>query len=429
VTRIAALTLLVGCAEGVFVEVHTDRIPERVDRVELLLTDRRCFLDGQECPYIQGPDFPSAMGEPGDIYVRGLGRSTNQLADGVAVFELPTGDGLLPLGFALARDVQGQIIGAAVMEQQLDLAGGPVIYRVALDPIEPLIARQDPGRAGVAEWKTGLDECIGILPVTPDRGGKPLFIVAKDNPDCDAATPETGTECDPFWYDGFAADFDAAHCVMPSEVIAGGPCLLGHVPTCVENIASPNTPSCIETARDPSAEATCLPFALCSSCEQQDEPCQEQLLAQLTTPRVDCQVPGQIDLESGIAGHCSSNEFELLPDSFTETTRCMDANFITTPAVTFHSEIGRVYVDGVTKFEITSVEADSCVIRMKWEGSLSAANLARTILEVTVETGTATRKLWVPIKFSPTQLCPADVPTCEYVDEVNAPDPILRCTE
>ncbi len=414
--------LIAACSGyGIYVEVQINGL--EVASVELVLADGLCKLaDGSSCDRLQGKAFKAAVDAPGHIFKREAARETTTIEDGSAWFEIPAGDRTLDMVFALGRDANRNIVGVAVMPDTLDLREEPVIYRVVLDPAQPLLPRQPVDTAVTAEWSTDADQCIGVRPVNPGDLG-PIFIVPADNPDCDGATGEG--ECDPLWYDGFSFDEStAAHCSQPSQVIPGA-CVLGHVPACVEN-QSAEISGCVESNQ-------CLPTAVCE-CGVFDEACQEtKLRAHDVDARLDCSVPGETDASVDVIFHCSSdNTFRIPPSAeLSIGGRCVAAELIATPDATFHSERGAAFSAPTAKFEVTDHDDQTCAITMKWEGQLLPTQIEHTVLVVTIErSDLSTRELWIPINFLPTLQCPTSPGSpgtgCTYVD-VEAPDALTSC--
>jgi hypothetical protein len=225
-------------------------------------------------------------------------------ADGLAVFELAAGFGVLPMVFAIARDGQGVPIGVEAMDGTIDSDAGSIVYHVKLQPADGLFVARDRSRAaGVKEWGAAR-ECIGVEPlVTSDRDRGKVFIVPEDNPDCDSRADPM--ECDPLWFDGYNPDSDSgAHCVVPSPHLAqdglSAPCVLGHVPTCSEVEPDPSQ-VCLEQLQP----TLCVPSALCSAetgpCGPRDEACLENALTGGTSlaPVILCKPPG---VSAGVDG-------------------------------------------------------------------------------------------------------------------------------
>ncbi len=426
--RSLALLVLAGCsAEGVFVEVDTRGV-EGVTSVELVLAKTHCRHpeDGGECPSIQGDGFDRPLGQPEDLYTRTASALTDQLDGGIATFELPAGDERIPMGFAIARGANG-IVGVAVLADTIDLAAGPVIYRAALDPSTDMRAGRNPGFAAAVEW--GVDEvCLGVDPLhstlNPPR---PVFILPKNNPDCDSR--KDASECAPLWFDGFSFDEDtAAHCVLPELGVPGGPCLLGHVPNCVDNPASTNAPSCIQSP-------ICLPGNLCEECVNlaNVETCaQVQLDNRDNVPRVECNLNSQLDGQ-GQRVSCSNdpelNEFILVPDTqFLGGASCTgSAQLVTMPGATLDADRGDTFDAGTAKFKIIDV-LPNCTIKMQWAGALLVGELAHTVLTIPVDTSTGFHEVWLPINFLLGGLCDGTTaPSCRYVDNPDRPDTIIQC--
>ena len=422
---------LVGCAaDGVFVEIDTRTIASEVASVELVVSHSVC-QDPQragDCESIQGEAFKAPVGKPGDLFTRDGSAMLETLEDGIAVFELPAGDKTLDMAFAIARDANTSIVGAAVLANTIDLGAGPVIYRVALDPTEDMRDRSpQPNLAGAVQWGPG-NECLGVEPIHSTlEVQRPLFILPADNPDCDSRSDPQ--ECAPLWFDGFSFDeASAAHCVMPKLGATNGPCLLGHVPNCVDNPAS-NVPSCIQSP-------ICLPGNICEECVNQAvvETCaQLKLDDRDNVPRVEC-IPnsapdGQGNLVACIDGGSELNELVLLPaPEFLAGVSCThSAQLVRTPGPTLDADRGDTFDTGTAKFKIIDVLPD-CTIKMQWEGALPVGELAHTVLTIPVDAPSGFHEIWIPINFLPGGSCNGNpAPPCRYIDDVDQPDTITQC--
>lgn len=424
--RALSLVVLVGCAgDGVIVEVDTAGLG--VTSVELVLSDRICEdpLRGGDCASIQGPNFKLALGQQGDIFSRDASAKI-VVEDGLARFELPSEDNVLRMGFALGRDAQGVIVGSAVMDNTLDLSAGPVIYRVALDPTEPLRERLfDPSRAAAAQWGEG-DRCVGVQPLRTTVGQRPFFILPDDDPDCDGRHTTDDGECDPLWFDGMLFDENSAmHCAQPSMTLQGAPCVVGHIPQCVEGDVSEI--GCVEPP------LRCVPDPLCKACATDDTPCQNQLLASpAIETRIDCSIPASITLDEDLGTSCIANGFFIdatsLPTLDGNAT-CISAEFVKTPNMAIDAEVDSKADFGNARVEIGLV-TPACEIKFKWEGTIAAATVTalHSVLVVHVDVSGQRREIWLPINFRASTACaePTSVSTCTFQGAPGA-DAITAC--
>lgn len=421
---LCAITLL-GCANnGVVVEVDTNGLV--VSSVELVISNRLCQHPDQDgdCASIQGQGFGVALGAPGDLYARDASAITGELVDGKAVFELPESGNTIEMAFALGRDDNGTIVGSAVMADTLDPSSGPRRYRVTLDPTEELRGpTKSPGMAAAAQWGGG-NQCVGVEPIQSTlEVQRPIFILPKDDPDCDGR--RDGEECDPLWFDGISFDEAAAvHCVQPKNDDPAEPCLLGHVPTCIENPANSSVPSCIQSA-------VCLPSTVCASCAPLDEACQQdKLAAEPGDIHISCPLPGEEDVVVGQASECGgNNEFVLQPlDNIPLGVTCQFAELVEMKNLALHSPRSTTFTEGDASFEILQVDP-SCAIRMKWQGTFPIAEVAHTVLVITVDAGGKDREIWIPINFQPGAVaCTATGVACTYSDDGDI-DTIALCAQ
>jgi hypothetical protein len=422
------LLALVGCSAGGGVVVEIDINGQDVTTVELVLAKHVCQdpLRDEKCASIQGESFPGPFGQKDDIFTRSVTATTGTIDGGIASFELPDGDGELPMAFAIGRNANDKITGVAVMAGTIDLAAGPIRYRVELSPSEDLLQRTNRmGIAGVTEWGRG-STCIGIEPVRstlPEQ--RPLFILDADDPDCDGRT-DPAVECDPLWFDGMSFDEGSAtHCAVRSATIAGGPCVIGHLPQCIEG-SDPDAGACIEGNPE-----RCVPDVLCAACDPSNETClNDKLITLGADPRLDCIFPAQVN--GGTAANCKElDTFVVLPPGNMPPAMgtCTDANFAQDPAALIDSPLEHKFVVGSAKFEIVDV-TPACTVTIKFTGPINAAERPSTVLVFAFEKLFERRELWFPINFAATTTCPPAGSTiaCGYQDDGN-PDQILTCTK
>lgn len=427
--KAVALLALVGCSAGDGVVVEIDINGQDVSTVEIVLAKHRCQdpLRGESCASIQGESFPRPFGQKDDIFSRSAAATTGTLEDGIASFELPDGDGVLPMAFAIGRNADNKITGVAVMAGTIDLAAGPIKYRVELSPSEDLLQRTNRmGIAGATEWGRGVT-CLGIEPVRstlPEQ--RPLFILADGDSDCDGRSDEAADECDPLWFDGMSFDENGAvHCAMRSTVIAGAPCVIGHQPQCIE-VPNPDNGMCIEGSPD-----RCVPDVLCLACDPSNETClNDKLITLGADPRLDCIFPAQLNGSSSV--NCKElDTFVVLPPGNMPPAMgtCVDANFAQDPAALIDSPLERKFASGGAKFEIVDV-TPACTVTIRFTGPINAAERPSTVLVFAFEKLFERRELWFPINFSGTSTCPAAGSTiaCGYQDD-GSPDAILTCTK
>lgn len=420
------LCLLVACSgEGVIVEVETAGLG--VASVELVLADRGCKdpLSGEACAAIQGQGFTSFLGEPTDLYTRAASATIRELDDGVARFELPAESRTVPMAFAIGRDAQGEIVGAAVMARTLDLAAGPVVYRVALDRTTDLRSDPQPGAAAAAQWGRATTQCLGIHPSrSAMKIQRPIFILPEDDPDCDGRIAADDGECNPLWFDGVSLDeATASHCVQPSTIIAGGPCVIGHVPQCVE--ADVAEPLCVESP------IRCVPDLVCNSCATDDTACQNDKLGSAAAEaRLDCLFPANENTALGFSEACDGNNdsFLIVPTQLpAANARCLDAQLATLSTAALDSPLDKNFTSNGATFTVADVLED-CTIKLKWDGTFPLQGRAVTTLVLTVEVNGQERQLWLPITFAATATCPTNTGTCGYLDD-GEPDRIAACAE
>lgn len=409
-----------ACASGgIVLEVDTAGLD--VASVELVLADRVCKLpDGGKCDSLRGKGFTNALGEPGDIYLRAANARSTALDGGLARFEIPSASHTIPMAFAIGRDASGRIVGTTVMAETIDLAAGPILYRATLEPTADVLgfARSN-GMASAAQWGEG-DRCVGIEPLTATLDPlRPVFIVPEDDLDCD----RTAVECDPLWFQGLSVDeATARHCVVRSTVIAGGPCMLGHLPTCVENAA--------DAARCAELPLRCVPDPVCTDCPAIDEPCQNAKLAEPALDgRLDCTFPAMED-GNGTLQPCATTQFALKPLDPLAPVRCIDSRtlLVQSPDTAIDSTLDSKFTSNGATFEIASVGED-CTILFKWSGNAAAVETSHTVMVVGVDVGGQLRELWAPINFSPSQVCPPDGTTlaCTYVKAPLTQDHLFDC--
>jgi len=421
--RLAALALLASCAgNGVIVEVDTNGLA--VTSVELVISDRVCVdprSDGS-CETIAGEGFSRELGRAGDLYFRDASATSTQLDGGIATFEIPAAERTLAMAFAIGRNAQGVIVGAAVMARTLKLAAGPIVYRVTLDPTEDLRATTRSNVAAAAEWGANR-ECLGVDPVhsTLDQR-RPQFILPDDNPDCDL--DRGPDECDPLAFNGFSVDEDSHDYCVLSKLSAYnftiGACLLGDVPSCVEDP---------ETKCAPRQSAICVPSSVCT-CPAIDEDCQQRKLLEVDLTgeqvRVECKVSGEASPDiTNITNACADgSEFTLqLPAS---SAICISAQLLEDPAAAFHSPQATNLSLGDAFFEIMVGEPQTCAIKMKWSSGSLPNTGTHTVMAILVEVDGDPRELWIwiPITFIPSGLaasnCPGTGPgtgSCKLLDD------------
>jgi hypothetical protein len=426
--RVWLLWLLVGCGgDGVIVEVETTGLD--VASVELVLADRVCQdpLRGGDCASIQGPTFQTGLGQAGDLYTRKASATVRQLDEGLARFELPAADKLLRMAFAIGRDAQGQIVGGAVMARTLDLAAGPIVYRVALDPTRELRDRQPPDTvASAAQWGDR-NQCVGIQPLRstmPEQ--RPIFILPADDPDCDGRHDTTDGECDPLWFDGvFFDEASATHCAQASTTIPGTPCVIGHRPQCIE--ADLGDMGCVE------APVRCVPDLVCTSCATDDTACQNDKLGSAATEaRLACTFPANDNIGLGLSEACDGNNdsFLIIPAELpSANARCLDAQLAMRSTAAIDSPLEKQFAINGATFTVADVLED-CTIKLKWGGTFPLQGRAVTTLVLTVDVNGQERQLWLPITFEATTTCPSNPGTlvCEYVDDGD-PDHIAACAQ
>ncbi len=421
--------VIAGCAgDQVVVEVDTGGLD--VATVELVLSNRVCQdpeRDG-DCTSVQGEGFVVRSGSPGDLYLRDAAAISGDIDRGKVAFELPSGGDLIgragiAMAFAIGRDANNSIVGAAVMAQTLDPSTGPIRYRVTLEPTDDLRSSRMPGIAAAAQWGDR-NQCLGVEPTGSTLDiQRPVFILPEDDLDCDGRHQDD--ECDPLWFDGISFDESiAAHCVQPRDQDLSdpnAPCLLGHVPTCIENPASPNN-RCLQSP-------ICLPSALCSGCRPDQETCQQARLESKTADvRIECEPPGNNNA-AATTSECDggNSEFGILPLSTSLAgATCTNVQLVETPAAAFHSPRGDRFTSGMATFEIDRFDAD-CTVHLKWNGSFVTGEIAHTVLTFTIDVAGQTRELWVPINFHVGVIgCGSPTPACKYTDG-NPPDTILQC--
>lgn len=409
-TRALALLVLVGCAgDGVIVEVDTQRLD--VATVELVLSDRVCEDPrGGECVTIQGPTFKFGFGDKGDIFTREASATSSDLDGGIARFELPADDNRIAMAFAIGRNAQGQIVGAAVMANTIDLAAGPVVYRAALDQTEELRDPSQPG-ASASEWGK---ECVGIKPLhstlDPPR---PIFMLPAVDPDCDG---RVDGECDPLWFDGmFFDEASAKHCAQPSMVLPGAPCVIGHIPQCVEvGDAMP----CIE------APFRCFPDAVCNSCAAEDTACQnERLSSPAIATRMDCTIPASISLDDDLGTSCLNNTRFFIDSTslpMVGNGTCTSAEFVKTPSSAIDAEVDSRAELGDARIDLIGV-TPTCKIEFEWDGTIPTATITtlHTVLIIHIEVSGQRREIWLPINFTASSACiqPTGMSTCQFANE------------
>lgn len=418
-TRALALLVLVGCADGVIVEVDTQGLD--VATVELVLSDRLCEDPrGGECVTIQGPTFKFGFGEKGDIFTRGASATSSDLEEGIARFELPAADNRITMAFAIGRDAQGQIVGAAVMANTIDLAAGPVVYRAALDQTEELRDPSQPG-AAASEWGK---ECVGIKPLHSTLDvQRPIFMLPAVDPDCDGRVDD---ECDPLWFDGMLYDeSSAAHCAQPSMVLPGAPCVIGHIPQCVE--ANPDVMSCIE------APFRCFPDVVCNSCAAKDTACQnERLSSPAIATRMDCTIPATISIDDDLGTACLNNTTFFIDSTslpMVGNGTCTGAEFVKTPSSAIDAEVDSRAEFGDARIDIIRV-TPTCKIEFEWDGSIPAATVTtlHTVLIIHIEVSGQRREIWMPLNFTASSACiqPTGMSTCQFVGKPGD-DAIINC--
>jgi hypothetical protein len=403
-----------ACGDGAFVEVDTSKVPG-VESVEIVVASGKCHhpFDDTECDHIQGEGFDRAF--PGErdgrrnIFNLGITAEAPIDSDGRVSFQLAPGFGRVPMAFAIGRDLQGQAIGVAVMENTLDSDAGTIVFQVALDPTGDLLVDRPAGHAGFREWGVMGSHCIGVAPATdPDRD--PAFIVPGDNPDCDART-SVETDCDPLWFDGFRFDEEMSqrHCAIRSRKVPPGPnavespCVLGHLPACTE--VPPINPAEEPCQEQEGFPPLCLPSALCGPLpctpgDTSDRCLQDALLGRNTViePRVLCPVPSVLSGQDHVP--CMDPIVKLLPppNLFATTTKCTDVR-LTGNTPPFHAPREDKVVVGTTTFRINSFD-DQCRVELVFEGRSSSIDLVvNTTLVVTLDAGQETREMMFPLEL------------------------------
>jgi hypothetical protein len=398
---------LAACEEGLFIEVHRPA-DVTADRVQLLIADRPCELDGERCTTMQPEGVRTLEGE---VYFRdAVYESIAELDDdGVAVFQLGRTDLTLPLVIAVGL-VDGQPTSVAVMKQTIDLSRHAAVYRVELEPAVPLGSTQ-PGTRAVVEGARDARtlECLGV-----DGPEGPLFVVPADDPDCDGVAPP---ECDPLAYLG--ASITDHHCTTKNGDL-GGACTAGHE-VCREDPSS-NAPAC-------TTERYCVPDALCGNGCGRDEACHAATLATLERPRLHCKLPGQDVDQLGRIRPCNDAPPVVLalPIDCVRPPRFVDLG-PPAPAAVFDAGESQLQLDDVT-FRVDEFSANpGCTIELEWNGELTTGSnrLAFPLaIDLAFTINGEGRRVLFPATFEITQSCDATVVGCQFED-VN--DAVIACT-
>ncbi|MBS1119589.1 MAG: hypothetical protein H6Q90_1817 [Deltaproteobacteria bacterium] len=283
-----AIAVHAGCDDGIYIEVQAPP-GIHLDRVELIVGDRPCKLDGARCDGVQPPGFTEHLGGVGDVYFRDDedGSYSAQVTDGSAYFQLQAGEGQLQI---IALGTTGETVTAAAVLAEIDLSRHPVRYVTPLEPAADLEATRpgDVAEAGVQVWRrTDQIGCVGVDDYHTSRG--PVFIVPESDPDCDEIAFQP--ECDPLGHlvAGFAADPGNPTCVAPFPTVSDNQlqaCMFGG-PACSENPAG-------QTACGPTN--ICVPSAVCTQCSLNfNQQCAAAALRGPETTHLSCKFGVELD--------------------------------------------------------------------------------------------------------------------------------------
>lgn len=409
---IAILGSACGGSDGVFIEVQ--RPPGMPgDRVQLLIADRGCQLDGVPCESMQPQDFNSPL--EADVFFRdALDEYTAAFEGDTATFQLEAKDKRLPLVLAIASrptDRGREITGIAIMRGTIDLARDPVRYEVLLESPE--------GSRAVVTWPHDAPalRCVGVR----DADGTNLFVVPDDDPDCDdeILAMRGITECAPLAFLGFALDGDA-QCLTDDALT--GACVLGAAPTCDE---SGSQTSCV-------GGPICMPDSVCATCDPMDLSCAAAELGESPT-RVVCTLPAAVDTNNNNLLVPCETAMPVLVEPF-ETFDCKAPPHFAdpaNPADPFSSGRSDLPLGASATLQVTRFEP-TCKVELDWQGSLAAPGPLSfdTIVhaEVLQPSTQARRELLVPVTFKIEVGCGVVPPRCT-IDAVAVSDSVFSCAQ
>ena len=302
-----------GCDNAVVIEV-TPAPGVATDTVELYVGLARCG----DCPGIRPPSANTAASSeplPGAVFYREdshratITRSA-RVEDGVARFRIEASEVGDQIALAVAVDANGQS-AAVIPSLSLDQAG---IYKVTLQAASPSpLGPKPPATSGsfVAIWRqpTGEDPCMGFEHWRDGAlVGERVFIVPADDLDCDEASAQNETECNPYAYDGQGVPaIEDARCTTAASTASDeATCRLGGL----------GCDDATGQAHDCLPSDYCLPGVYCDptnpGCAGIDQPFDLAtcLFKTPLSPRLVCTVP----FRSASAGHgepCGSVPFEV----------------------------------------------------------------------------------------------------------------------
>ncbi|HEU0031615.1 MAG TPA: hypothetical protein VFQ53_13340 [Kofleriaceae bacterium] len=281
---LASVLACAACGDGIYVEVHVP-VGVKIDEVQLVVGDRPCRVEDNECFGIRPMGFPDRIGDADDIFFDANAQDViiEPVVDGVATFQFQPTDGLGQI-LVLGRADGKAFPDAAAVMVPISLSNSRVKYVVQLQPAEPLTfdpAQQRP--IGVAQWTS--PEGITCYAVEDYKNGRgPVFVVPDSDPDCDSIAAER--ECSPLVYLDTSGRADPTNptCIgtFPTHDLLQA-CMLGGS-GCDETVG---------TSSVCSPSGWCIPDAVCSQCSSGDffDPtCVESVARSDSTARIACRI-------------------------------------------------------------------------------------------------------------------------------------------
>lgn len=236
---------LAGCRDGVYLDIHTSRVPG-VDRVALYIANERCDdCDGNYQAPIKLPAGPR------EFFVRDNSEVTliATVTDGVATFEFTPQPVTLPVVIAVGTAGDDTPDGVVVMAKSINLADSPHRFEAEL------VAVGGPPNPTYAEW--GTPRCVAAINANDN---KTYVVVGTDDHDCDGVASAVDCEDTDF------SQGERSLCAVPNDT---GQCMLG-------TQCGPRLQCEVDVEAD-----TCVPKELCmgTPCGYLDRGCLEQQLA------------------------------------------------------------------------------------------------------------------------------------------------------